>query len=205
MTLPCVNGCSIAPSSPLGHGPDTIRGSQRKLLLFKRPENLRDQSVDDLERLIVAGKQFGTIYADPPWPYGNQATSAATRNADKREDDGDFITGMETRSHLRAAGCDLAADERIVTMDDERVLREAFDVLEAWGFTYKTAFVWVEARLGICNDWRVGHEFMLLRVAGQRAMDRQEPTELDHETPASTAQSLPRYARSSRRGARYRA
>lgn len=29
--------------------------------------------VSDLQVLIDAGKKFGTIYADPPWPCQNQA------------------------------------------------------------------------------------------------------------------------------------
>src|SRR5262249_59078714 len=33
-----------------------------------------------LEALIATGKQFATIYADPPWRYDNQATRASTDN-----------------------------------------------------------------------------------------------------------------------------
>ena len=36
--------------------------------------------VDDLSVLAEQRKRFGTIYADPPWLYGNQGTRAATSN-----------------------------------------------------------------------------------------------------------------------------
>lgn len=34
----------------------------------------------DLYSLVSSKKTFGTIYADPPWKYGNQATRASTDN-----------------------------------------------------------------------------------------------------------------------------
>jgi hypothetical protein len=37
-------------------------------------------TVQDLDALIGRGAKFGTIYADPPWVYGNQGTRAATSN-----------------------------------------------------------------------------------------------------------------------------
>ena len=36
--------------------------------------------VDNLDVLIRQNAKFSTIYADPPWPYSNQATRAATSN-----------------------------------------------------------------------------------------------------------------------------
>ncbi|MFC1877707.1 hypothetical protein ACFL2E_10630 [Thermodesulfobacteriota bacterium] len=37
-------------------------------------------AISDLYGLINSGKQFSTIYADPPWKYSNQATRFATDN-----------------------------------------------------------------------------------------------------------------------------
>lgn len=37
-------------------------------------------TVADLSELARRGPKFGTIYADPPWAYGNQATRASTDN-----------------------------------------------------------------------------------------------------------------------------
>lgn len=46
-------------------------------------------------------------------------------------------------------------------------LFDAFDVIEAWGFTYKSCFLWVKPHIGIGNYWRVSHEFLLLGVRGK--------------------------------------
>jgi N6-adenosine-specific RNA methylase IME4 len=45
-------------------------------------------------------------------------------------------------------------------------LLDAFDVLEAWGFTYKSCFIWVKPQLGTGNYWRVSHEFVLFGTRG---------------------------------------
>ncbi|MCA9201250.1 MAG: hypothetical protein KDA87_27100, partial [Planctomycetales bacterium] len=39
-------------------------------------------------------------------------------------------------------------------------LREAFDVIEAWGFDFKSCLVWIKPQLGMGNYWRVSHEFL---------------------------------------------
>lgn len=45
-------------------------------------------------------------------------------------------------------------------------LFEAKEVLEAWGFAYKSVFVWVKPDLGCGHYWRVSHEFLALGVRG---------------------------------------
>src|SRR5690606_38913847 len=45
-------------------------------------------------------------------------------------------------------------------------LREAFAVIDAWGFSNKSCFVWAKSQLGTGNYWRVSHEFLLLGVRG---------------------------------------
>ncbi len=38
--------------------------------------------------------------------------------------------------------------------------------MKAWGFTYKSVFVWVKPSPGLGNYWRVDTEFLLLSVRG---------------------------------------
>jgi N6-adenosine-specific RNA methylase IME4 len=46
-------------------------------------------------------------------------------------------------------------------------LREAFDVIDARGFRFKSCLVWTKDEIGMGNYWRVSHEFLLLGVRGQ--------------------------------------
>jgi N6-adenosine-specific RNA methylase IME4 len=46
------------------------------------------------------------------------------------------------------------------------MLRDAFDVLDAWGFTFKSCLVWIKGDIGMGNYGRVSHEYLLLGVRG---------------------------------------
>lgn len=135
-----------------------------KLDALRRPGDAKyaTQTIDDLYALVTAGKQFGTIYADPPWPYGNQATRAATKRHYKEHNElsvEDICSLPVSQLTADSAHCHLWTTNGF--------LREAFDVMEAWGFTYKSCFVWVKPDFGIGNYWRVGHEFMLFGIKGK--------------------------------------
>lgn len=115
-------------------------------------------TVKDLQRLIDQGLKFGTIYADPPWSYGNQATRAATDN---------HYDTMDVPAICELPVAELAADQSHLHLwTTNAFLFEAKTVMEAWGFDYKSVFVWCKPQMGIGNYWRVSHEFMLLGVRG---------------------------------------
>lgn len=106
----------------------------------------------------VAGKKFGCVYADPPWLYGNQATRAATS---------DHYSGMTVDEICALPIGELAADRSHLHLwTTNAFIFDARRVMEAWGFEYKSVFVWVKPQMGIGNYWRVSHEFMLLGVRG---------------------------------------
>ena len=134
-----------------------------------------DQSavVNDLRELIAAGKQFGTIYADPPWPYGNQATRASTDN---------HYATMSVESICNEPVKQLvSAQGHLHLWTTNAFLWDALDVMEAWGFEYKSCFVWVKPQLGIGNYWRVSHEFLLLGVRGGLTFaDRSQRSWFEH-------------------------
>lgn len=135
-----------------------------KLERLRRPGERQHetQTTEDLQSLVDQGRRFGTIYADPPWPYGNQGTRAATKNHYKEHNQlsVDDICKLPVRELTAdAAHCHLWTTNGF--------LREAFDVMAAWGFEYKSCFVWVKPDFGIGNYWRVGHEFMLFGLKGK--------------------------------------
>jgi N6-adenosine-specific RNA methylase IME4 len=114
--------------------------------------------VRDLRVLTDRGAKFATIYADPPWPYTNTAARGAAEN------------------HYRTMTIDAIRNEPIKELVADQAhlhlwttnafLREAFDVIRAWGFRYKSCLVWVKFQLGMGNYWRVSHEYLLLGVHG---------------------------------------
>jgi N6-adenosine-specific RNA methylase IME4 len=116
-------------------------------------------STTDLHELIAGGKRFSTIYADPPWLYGNQGTRAATSN---------HYDGM-TVSEIAALPVAGLAEENahLHLWTTNAFLFDCKAIMEAWGFTYKSCCVWVKPQMGIGNYWRVSHEFLLFGVRGK--------------------------------------
>jgi len=102
--------------------------------------------------------KFGCIYADPPWQYSNQGTRSSTDKHYKTMSVED-ICSLPVES---------LADERchLHLWTTNAFLFRAREVIEAWGFEYKSAMIWVKPQMGIGNYWRVSHEYLLLGVRG---------------------------------------
>lgn len=114
--------------------------------------------VGSLEELVRGGRRFGTIYADPPWQYSNTSSRGAAENHYPT------LSQEELRAQPVA---ELAADEcHLHLWATAPLLQEALDLLEAWGFAYRSHFVWTKPGLGCGNYWRVSTELLLLGVRG---------------------------------------
>jgi N6-adenosine-specific RNA methylase IME4 len=111
-----------------------------------------------LAPLLEAGERFATIYADPPWRYENTATRAAA---------GGHYATMSVEEVCALPVRELAADEAHLHLwTTNAFLLDAFRVIEAWGFEYRSCLVWVKPGMGLGNYWRLSHEFLLLGVRG---------------------------------------
>jgi N6-adenosine-specific RNA methylase IME4 len=127
----------------------------------------------DLSALVQKGEKFGTIYADPPWRYQNQGTRASTGNHYAGDMSIDEICEMPI-AELSAEKCHLHL------WTTNAFLFECPKIFKAWGFEFKSSFVWVKPQMGIGNYWRNSHEIMLLAVkGGQTALSRAEMSWLE--------------------------
>lgn len=137
----------------------------KKAKKIKKNETLKENepsinacSIIDLNILLDKGIKFKTIYADPPWNYSNQATRASTDNHYKT------MTVDEIAALPVKELADTNAHLHLWTTN--AFIFECPKILEAWGFEYKSIFVWVKPQIGMGNYWRVSHEFMVLGVRG---------------------------------------
>jgi len=106
----------------------------------------------------LRGLKFGTILADPPWLYGNQSTRGATS---------DHYGGMTVEEIAALPVAELATDRaHLHFWTTNAFLFESKRIMEAWGFEYRSCFVWVKPNIGMGNYWRVSHEFLLLGIRG---------------------------------------
>lgn len=103
-------------------------------------------------------QKFACIYADPPWAYSNQATRASTDN---------HYSTMTVEQICALPIKDLAAPQAHLHLwTTNAFLFECPKIFEAWGFEFKSSFVWVKPQIGMGNYWRNSHEFLLLGVRG---------------------------------------
>jgi N6-adenosine-specific RNA methylase IME4 len=83
---------------------------------------------------------FKAIYADPPWHF-EVWKEGSDRNVTSK------YSTMDAREIAEMPVCDLAADDCVlfIWIVWPR-LRESLEIIEAWGFSYKTcAFSWIKA------------------------------------------------------------
>lgn len=115
-------------------------------------------TVSDLHALADAGQRFGCIYADPPWLYDNQGTRAATSN---------HYGGMTVDELCALPVRDLAADDAHLHLwTTNAFLFDCPRIFAAWGFEFRSSFVWVKPQMGIGNYWRNSHEILLTAIRG---------------------------------------
>jgi N6-adenosine-specific RNA methylase IME4 len=111
------------------------------------------KNLDDLD-----GQKFSCIYADPPWRYSNQSTRASTDN---------HYSTMTVDEICALPVADLCAERcHLHLWTTNGFLFECQKIFEAWGFTFKSSYIWVKPQMGIGNYWRNSHEFLLLAVRG---------------------------------------
>lgn len=126
----------------------------------------------------IAGT-FRVITADPPWKYENRATRAAAEDHYPTLSIGELcMLDVDGRT---VADC--AADgAHLYLWATNAFLRDAFTVMEDWGFEYKTCLTWVKPQLGIGNYFRSMTEHVLFGVRGRLAvMDGNQPNWFRHD------------------------
>jgi N6-adenosine-specific RNA methylase IME4 len=126
----------------------------------RHPAGVRsaDDCVQDLASLVSSGQRFGCIYADPPWEYRNTTSSGAAAQ---------HYPTLAVGEVMALPVNDLAASDSHCHLWTTTVhLPAALRVLTAWGFQYKSTFVWLKEGLGLGNYWRIATEFLLLGVRG---------------------------------------
>lgn len=107
---------------------------------------------------IEDGK-FGAIVADPPWRYGNTSTRGAA-------EDHYPTMSIEELCDLDVARERAADQSHLYLWATAGHLPQAFEVMSAWGFEYKTYLVWVKPQMGMGNYFRVSTELVLFGVRG---------------------------------------
>lgn len=132
------------------------------------------KTVMDATRLVKRDEVHGTpelegkyrvIYADPPWKYGDKLTEGYG----PAENHYPTMTLSEI--------CDLPVNE--ITEENavlfmwttSPLLEDSFEVINAWGFKYKSSFVWDKIKHNMGHYNSVRHELLLICTRGSCTPD----------------------------------
>jgi N6-adenosine-specific RNA methylase IME4 len=113
-------------------------------------------------QVALPQKRYGVIYGDPAWRF--EPWSEET-GSDRAADNHYATSTLAQIKALDVAG--IAADDcALFLWATAPMLPEALVVMEAWGFAYKTGFVWAKDRIGTGYWNRNQHEHLLLGTSG---------------------------------------
>lgn len=134
-------------------GEATMRDVAKAVRQAKKAERVADLTANNP---TVAIGIYTTIAIDPPWQYDNTATRAAAAD------------------HYPTMSLDELADLYVPAADDAHLylwvtnpfLPDAFRLLAAWDFTYKTTITWTKPQMGLGNYFRSATEHVLFAVRG---------------------------------------
>lgn len=113
------------------------------------------KTIEDFQQYTI-GKKYKTIYADPPWQFQNRTGKVAPEH--KR------LSRYSTMQleEIKALPVSKVADEKchLYLWVPNALLPEGLEVMQAWGFEYKTNIIWEKVRKDGMPDGRgVGFYF----------------------------------------------
>lgn len=110
-------------------------------------------------RPLETPERYPIIYADPPWRYEHVKT-------ENRAIENQYPTmALEEICSLPLAEV-TTPDCILFLWATSPKLAESFQVIDAWGFTYRTSMVWVKDQIGMGYYARQRHELLLICTKG---------------------------------------
>ena len=114
--------------------------------------------------IYTTDKRYRVIYADPPWSYNDKQDTPQLGGAVKHyptmplEDICDIPVPAEKNAVL-------------FLWTTSPMLEDAFKVINAWGFNYKSSFIWDKISHAMGHYNSVRHEFLLIATRGKCTPD----------------------------------
>lgn len=148
---------------------DALRADDKKERRAERERGLA------AKQLALPNRRYGVILADPEWRFEPWSRETGM----DRAADNHYPTSALEVIKSRDVGS-IAADDCVLFMwATVPMLPHALCVMEAWGFDYRSHFVWAKDRIGTGYWNRNKHELLLVGVRGNvpaPAMGEQWPS-----------------------------
>lgn len=146
--------------------PEVIEAIDRGELTVSKvvQQQKKQERIEDIQEICegtpeLPNKKYAVVYADPPWRYDYaQSDSRAIENK---------YPTMSLQEICELEVSELCSDPAILFMwTTTAKLAESFEVVEAWGFTYRSSMIWVKDKIGMGYWVRNKHEILLICTRG---------------------------------------
>lgn len=104
----------------------------------------------------AADSHYKTLVVDPPWKYDRQPLKVKPPYQ---------LMALEEIKKFPIQDF-AAADAHMYLWVPSAFVADGVDILNTWGFDFKTTIVWVKHQVGIGGWWRNAHELILFGVRG---------------------------------------
>lgn len=156
-----------------------VNGVHKKLTVAQKAETIRKESPP-----LPGHGPYRVIVADPPWAYDNRAADPSPRSACPYPQ-----MSIAEICSLPVGG--IAHDDALLWLWTTNAhMREAFTIVDAWGFRHKTIMTWVKSKMGIGDGLRGQTEHCLLAVRGAPTVQLSNQTTVLH-APAGAHSAKP--------------
>lgn len=133
-----------------------LKREQRRAERIEQTQQLEQEEPPGLDDL---DQRFALVYADPPWQYEHTKT-------DNRRVENHYPT-MDLDDIRDLPVDEIAADQAYLYLwTTPPKCHHAIDVLQSWGFEYRTQMIWDKAKIGMGYYARQRHEVLLIGRRG---------------------------------------
>lgn len=130
-----------------------------KIKQAKREEHIQKQ-VEEIEKGVeTPDGLFDVIAIDPPWNYGTEYNASGRRVANPYPE--------MTQEELKAIEIPAADNCVMFLWTTHKFIWDAKELLDAWGFEYRSMLVWDKQKIGMGNLIRMQCEFCLVGIKGK--------------------------------------
>ena len=131
--------------------------AERKAYIEQQKRDIEQQNLPEIN------SEYDLLVFDPPWPYGREYDPQSSRVANPYPE----------MSIQEIKNIDVPAKEDSIMFlwTTHQFLRDAFEILDEWGYTYKATMVWNKEKIGMGHWLRMQCEFCLLAVKGKPIWD----------------------------------
>ena len=151
-----------------------IKKEENKKLLLEKKELYKirvENKTEDQFKIDIknTNETFRVIYADPAWSYNDKQDTPQLGGAAKHYDT------MTINELCKLPVNNISEKNSILFLwVTSPLLEDAFQVVNAWGFKYKTSFIWNKVKHNMGHYNSVRHEILLVCTKGSCTPDNKK-------------------------------